>query len=150
MQCVSIDIFSQGLLNPFSATLQCADAMLAGATLHQDRCRSGVPEADELIDSTQATLMCLQHHKRIIDDVLAHSKAESLTLAVVPARVRLHESTVHTVRIFPPELRTKDIYCTLVIEPWYTKATSKLTCRSWTKSIPVSERRRSPQRYDLD
>lgn len=103
------DTFTHELLNPFSATLQCTDAIQAGAKLHRARRRRCAPGVDELIDLAQATLMCLRHQKGIIDDVLAPSKLKPLTMAVVPARVRLHESVAQTVCIFRLELRAKGI-----------------------------------------
>ncbi|KAI5784936.1 hypothetical protein FPQ18DRAFT_92661 [Pyronema domesticum] len=112
-----IDIFSHELLNPFSATLQCADSILASLTKFQNTAKP--LNIDELIDSAQTILVCVQHQKRIIDDVLTLSKLESMALTVVPISVRLHESVAQMMKIFQSELQAKRIRSTLVIENSY-------------------------------
>jgi PAS domain S-box-containing protein len=112
-----IDIFSHELLNPFSATLQCADSILASLTKFQNTAKP--LDIDELIDSAQTILVCVQHQKRIIDDVLTLSKLESMALTVVPISVRLHENVAQMMKIFHSELQAKRIGSTLVIENSY-------------------------------
>jgi len=112
-----IDIFSHELLNPFSATLQCADSILTSLTNYQNTGKK--VEVDELIDSAQTILVCVQHQKRIIDDILTLSKLESLALTVVPVSVRLHESVAQMMKIFQSELQAKHIETKLIIEDSY-------------------------------
>ncbi|KAF8247618.1 hypothetical protein K440DRAFT_601007 [Wilcoxina mikolae CBS 423.85] len=112
-----IDIFSHELLNPFSATLQCADSILTSLTNFQNTGKK--VEVDELIDSAQTILVCVQHQKRIIDDVLTLSKLESLALTVVPVSVRLHESVAQMIKIFQSELLAKRIRTKFIIEDSY-------------------------------
>ncbi|KAF8533909.1 hypothetical protein BDD12DRAFT_897402 [Trichophaea hybrida] len=102
-----IDIFSHELLNPFSATLQCADSILTSDKLPKYR------------KETQTILVCVQHQKRIIVDVLTLSKLESLALTVVPVSVTLHESVAQMIKIFQSELLAKRIRTKLIIEDSY-------------------------------
>lgn len=54
-----IDIFSHELRNPFSATLQSADAILTALSSFQSTGKK--LEVEELVDSAQTILVCVQH-----------------------------------------------------------------------------------------
>ena len=112
-----IDIFSHELRNPFSATLQSADAILSALSSFQSAGKKF--EVEELIDSAQTILVCVQHQMRIIDDVLTLSKLESLALTVVPVSIRPHECVAQMLKIFHSELQAKHIHSKFIIEDSY-------------------------------
>lgn len=114
-----IDIFSHELRNPFSATLQCADGILAGVTEY--RLKGGHLDIDDIADAASTILVCVQHQMRIINDVLTLSKLDSMLLSVVPVDVQIHESVLTTLKIFQSELQVKGIKAMFIIGDSYEK-----------------------------
>ncbi|KAF8459671.1 hypothetical protein BDZ91DRAFT_462207 [Kalaharituber pfeilii] len=112
-----IDIFSHELRNPFSATLQCADGILASVTEYQ--LKGGELDVDDIASAASTILVCVQHQMRIINDVLTLSKLDSMLLSVTPVDVQIHESIMTTLKIFQSELQVKGIKATYVMNESY-------------------------------
>ncbi|KAF8423028.1 hypothetical protein EV426DRAFT_534547 [Tirmania nivea] len=112
-----IDIFSHELRNPFCATLQCADGILAGVTEYQ--LKGGHLDIEDIADAASTILVCVQHQMRIINDVLTLSKLDSMLLSVVPVDVQIHESIFTTLKIFQSELQVKGIKTIFIIGDSY-------------------------------
>ena len=111
-QEIFIDMFSHELRNPFSATLQSADAIIAAL-----KDRTADTSLKECLESAETIVVCVRHQMRIIDDVLTLSKLESMALSVVPTSIRIEESIVQMMNMFKNELASKCISCTYAISP---------------------------------
>ncbi|KAK5083305.1 hypothetical protein LTR16_008283, partial [Cryomyces antarcticus] len=76
-----IDMTSHEMRNPLSAIIQSADGIIAALTTPGD--------VRELIaDAVQTIILCAQHQKRIVDDVLTLSKLDSNLLVITPDQVK--------------------------------------------------------------
>jgi signal transduction histidine kinase len=63
-QEIFVDIFSHELRNPFSATLQCADAIFT--SLESSRSARESINTEELMDYAKTILFCVNHQKRYL------------------------------------------------------------------------------------
>jgi PAS domain S-box-containing protein len=104
-----IDITSHEMRNPLSAILQCADEI--SSSLTEARAHPGLQTdiIDSNIDAAQTIMLCAQHQKRIVDDVLTLSKLDSARLLVTPIDVQPESIVQHALKMFEGELQTADI-----------------------------------------
>lgn len=107
-----IDITSHEMRNPLSAILQCADEISSSLSASQSL-ENLAPHVKELLesnsDSAQTIILCAQHQKRIVDDVLTLSKLDSAMLLVTPVDVQPIAVMQRALKMFENELRTADI-----------------------------------------
>jgi signal transduction histidine kinase len=112
--------------NPLSAIMLCADGIASSIldfqalqekadTLSQDLLESN-------LDAAQTIVLCAQHQKRIIDDVLTLSKLNSTMLHVTPVQVQVESTVRRTLKMFESELQAHDIQMTFVVEDSYEEA----------------------------
>ena len=104
-----IDITSHEMRNPLSAILHCADEIASSLTeaRYSPGVQSGVLESS--IDAAQTIILCAQHQKRIVDDVLTLSKLDSARLPVTPVDVQPVGVVQRALKMFEGELQTADI-----------------------------------------
>lgn len=108
------DLICHELRNPLSAILQSADWIVSEAK------NPASPEVVEsIIDSAQTIILCAQHQKHIVDDVLTLSKLDSNLLVLAPDKIQPPQLIRKALRMFVPELQRAGVEATLEIEPSY-------------------------------
>lgn len=107
-----IDITSHEMRNPLSAILQCADGISTSLTDFRARHRTDKPTLEILdsnIDAAQTIVLCAQHQKRIVDDILNLSKLDSALLLVTPVDMQPVKIAQRALKMFEGEVATADI-----------------------------------------
>jgi signal transduction histidine kinase len=112
--------------NPLSAMLMCADGIADSLKEFLALKEKTEIISEELVesnlDAAQTIVLCAQHQKRIIDDVLTLSKLKSAMLHVTPVQVQVEDTVRRTLRMFESELLGHDIRMTFVVEPSFENA----------------------------
>jgi PAS domain S-box-containing protein len=108
-----IDITSHEMRNPLSAILQCADDVAASLGEYQteDPNLAQIPASvlESCIDAANTIVLCAQHQKCIVDDILTISKLDSNLLLITPVVVQPIAVAQRAVKMFDAELQKKDI-----------------------------------------
>ena len=129
-----IDITSHEMRNPLSAILQCADGISTslGVVLSKNR-DAGLPKEliDTNIDAAQTIILCAQHQKRIVDDILTLSKLDSALLFVTPVDIQPIKVTQRALKMFEAEMATADIKTQFCVD----ESVKKLDI-DWVKADP--------------
>lgn len=124
-----IDMTSHEMRNPLSAILQSADGILTA--LKFDKSESRRPsqlreplfldsEAQEIIiDSAQTVVLCAQHQKRIVDDILTLSKLDSNLLVICPDLVQPVTLIERAIKMYEAELNSANIKLNISIHQSY-------------------------------
>ena len=110
--------------NPLSAILQSADSIVSAldSTEVTDLDRTSIlplDVSDEIIDAVQTIILCAQHQKRIIDDVLTLSKLDASLLVISPDKVQPPILLEKALKMFNAEITRAGITPEVVIEPTY-------------------------------
>lgn len=119
--------------NPLSAMLMCADG-IADSLVQFKSTKNKTPViSDELVednlDAAQTIVLCAQHQKRIIDDVLTLSKLNSAMLHVTPVQVPVEDTVRRTLKMFENELQGHDIRMTFnVLESYKLANVNEVFC----------------------
>lgn len=112
--------------NPLSAMLMCADGIAEALLDFQSSKNKTTVMSDTLVesnlDAAQTIVLCAQHQKRIIDDVLTLSKLNSTMLHVTPVQVEVEVTVRRTMKMFENELLAHDIQMSFVVEDSYREA----------------------------
>lgn len=112
--------------NPLSAMLMCADGIADSLLEFQSMRDPTAIISQELVesnlDAAQTIVLCAQHQKRIIDDVLTLSKLNSNLLHVTPVQVQVEATVRRTLKMFESELQAHNIQMTFEVEPSYIDA----------------------------
>lgn len=114
---------SHEMRNPLSAIVQCADWI--GNSLSEfdthDTANVMLPAEviDSQLDAAQTIVMCAQHQKRIIDDVLTLSKLDSNLLMIAPVDVQPVVVIENSLKMFRNELQRNDLELRFIIDPSY-------------------------------
>jgi signal transduction histidine kinase len=106
--------------------LMCADG-IAEALLNFQASKSKTAIlSDSLVesnlDAAQTIVLCAQHQKRIIDDVLTLSKLNSTMLHVTPVQVQVEITVRRTLKMFENELLAHDIKMSFLVEDSFREA----------------------------
>ncbi|OBT46507.1 hypothetical protein VE00_03337 [Pseudogymnoascus sp. WSF 3629] len=109
-----MDMNSHEMRNPLSAILQCADEISSSlnafkAGEDQEASCMTAESCDSNINAAQTIILCANHQKRIIDDVLTLSKLNSSLLLVTPDDVQPVEVVTRAMKMFERELLTHKI-----------------------------------------
>jgi CheY-like chemotaxis protein len=72
---------------------------------------------DNYVDAGQTIVLCAQHQKRIIDDILTLSKLDSDLLAITPVEVQPISVIQNALRMFDNELQKSDMELRFRVEP---------------------------------
>lgn len=124
-----IDMTSHEMRNPLSAMLQSADSIVtmisAADTLApsqprpEQACTLDNDSAADILDAAQTIVLCAQHQKRIVDDILTLSKLDASLLEMCPEKVRLPPLLSKAFRMFEAEIARVDTQTELIVEPSY-------------------------------
>lgn len=119
-----IDMTSHEMRNPLSAILQSADSILTilGSDSLDDLEVAPPLQyqlVEDIVDAAQTIILCAQHQKRIVDDVLTLSKLDANLLEISPERVRLPLLVEKALKMYEAELERADIQTSLCLEPTY-------------------------------
>lgn len=116
-----IDCVSHELRNPLSAIFQLADTIISS---FPDNEAVGTPEDDPLcqalrnnIESASTILMCAEHQKRIVDDVLTLSKLDYQMLDIAPRPNQLSQVFGHSISMFDADFAAYDIKVKTIVDP---------------------------------
>ncbi|KAK5117379.1 hypothetical protein LTR62_005997 [Meristemomyces frigidus] len=119
-----IDMTSHEMRNPLSAILQSADSIVSALTsigmpiLGEDMVVS--PDcAEEIVDAAQTIILCAQHQKRIVDDILTLSKLDASLLIISPDPVQPPALVRKILKMYGGELRRAEIDASLWLEDSY-------------------------------
>lgn len=116
------DMTSHEMRNPLSAILQLADEIDSSLTPPaEDETSVTIPRhtAASIIDAAQTIMLCAQHQKNIVDDVLTISKLDSNLLVITPDTVRPTELIHRALKMYEAELGRADIRATMEIKQSY-------------------------------
>ncbi|KAK3678082.1 hypothetical protein LTR78_002177 [Recurvomyces mirabilis] len=119
-----IDMTSHEMRNPLSAILQSADAVItmlqaSGTPVMGEELVLKQDVAEEIIDAAQTIILCAQHQKRIVDDILTLSKLDASLLVLSPDKIQPPQLIKRVLKMYESELQRADIQAKLCIEPSY-------------------------------
>jgi len=117
-----IDMTSHEMRNPLSAIIQCADWIGSSLVEYSGEGRNlKVPRemAEGYVDAAQTIVLCAQHQKRIIDDILTLSKLDSDLLLITPVEVRPVNVIQNALKMFDSELHKSDMELRFRVDPSY-------------------------------
>jgi signal transduction histidine kinase len=115
-----IDIISHEMRNPLSAIFQCADMIQNSLKEYKTKESTETALMDLLVSNTEHAaiiLMCANHQKRIVDDVLTLSKLEYMMLSVSPRPIEPLQFVQRAVHMFATDLASHDIKLSIKAEP---------------------------------
>lgn len=121
-----IDMTSHEMRNPLSAILQSADAIVSTIsqadtmTDNSDTILSG-EDTEHILDAASTVILCAQHQKRIVDDILTLSKLDASLLAIVPDKVQPPTLIRKALEMYDGEIRKADLNIELCIGPNYSE-----------------------------
>ncbi|KAF7856288.1 hypothetical protein EAF04_009816 [Stromatinia cepivora] len=117
-----IDMTSHEMRNPLSAIIQCAD-MIGISVKEFDGGTNDIVLPREAVhgyaDAASTIVLCAQHQKRIIDDVLTLSKLDSDLLFVTPTEVQPLLIIKNALKIFDGELQKGDVALRFHVSPTF-------------------------------
>lgn len=120
MQSQFTDAISHEVRNPLSAMLQLADGILASAARWQEQqdCKSDetIQTVNEITDAAKTIILCANHQKRIVDDVLTLSRMDLADMALKPTAVRLEDMVEHVLKILHADVVAHNINISLIQE----------------------------------
>ncbi|KAI9047233.1 hypothetical protein LZ554_008687 [Drepanopeziza brunnea f. sp. 'monogermtubi'] len=118
-----IDMTSHEMRNPLSAIMLSADGIANSIIGYQAQGGRTAVVSQEILESNleaaQTIVLCAQHQKRIIDDVLTTSKLNSSLLHVTPVSVHVETTVRRTLKMFERELVADNIQMSFNVEPSY-------------------------------
>jgi signal transduction histidine kinase len=74
---------------------------------------------EAVLDSAQTIMLCAQHQKRIVDDILTISKSESCRLQICPDQVEPIALVEKALQMYEAELASAAITAGFVVDPSY-------------------------------
>ncbi|KAK3716155.1 hypothetical protein LTR37_006600 [Vermiconidia calcicola] len=119
-----IDMTSHEMRNPLGAMLQSADSIVStlepsnGASFSESLTISR-NVADEVVDAAKTIILCAQHQKRIVDDILTLSKLDASLLDLAPDKVKPPVLLQKAVKMYEAGINRAGIALTTVIESTY-------------------------------
>jgi hypothetical protein len=112
--------------NPMSAVLHCTEEILeivrpfaieqalAKTKLDPTYAQAAKNPMRNVIEASRTILYCIEHQRRIVDDVLSLSKLDSGLVELVPCPVQVMTTVRQVVSIFERELKALDIALLIV------------------------------------
>lgn len=107
-----IDIVSHEMRNPLSAIFQCADMIRLSVEDIKEKgfSKEAVEEVlQSNVDNSAVIILCAQHQKRIVDDVLTLSKLEHMMLLISPHPTEPSVVVEGTMKMFEADLQAHEI-----------------------------------------
>lgn len=109
--------------NPLSAIIQCADFIGTSVVeFDSGSINITIPRevSDSYTDAAQTIVLCAQHQKRIIDDILTLSKLDSNLLLITPVESQPVSVIESALRMFDGDLQKSDIELRFRVDSSYT------------------------------
>ncbi|ORY18703.1 hypothetical protein BCR34DRAFT_292356 [Clohesyomyces aquaticus] len=121
-----IDMVCHEMRNPLSAIIQSADGIITAFDsaipgndgLSDPQSMDGIVQAT-VLDSAQTILLCAQHQKRIVDDILTLSKLDSNLLLIVPEPSRPTALVEKALQMYESELSDAGIVANFNVHDSY-------------------------------
>jgi signal transduction histidine kinase len=114
-----IDMVSHELRNPLSAILQSADSIMTGLDDKEARKSEDTEMLDGVLEAAQTIILCAQHQKCIVDDILCLSKLDSNLLAITPDKVSPPQLIGRVLKMYEAELARASVKGQLEVEQSY-------------------------------
>ncbi|USW57431.1 Putative PAS domain, signal transduction response regulator, receiver domain, CheY-like superfamily [Septoria linicola] len=119
-----IDMTSHEMRNPLSAILQSADSIetllnSTGMPIIDEDLTLPTHIAEDIVDAAQTIILCAQHQKRIVDDILTLSKLDASLLVIAPDKVQVPTLVTKALKMYEAELSRAGIDAQLCVEPTY-------------------------------
>ncbi|KAF2663979.1 hypothetical protein BT63DRAFT_444408 [Microthyrium microscopicum] len=121
-----IDMISHEIRNPLSAVLHCAEEIdrsmaesltaIASPNFQQTFQPSLNSLLESAIDASQTIVHCVQHQKRVVDDVLTLSKLDSDLLTISPVPLQPANTAKEAFKLFEGELKTAQIETSVILD----------------------------------
>jgi signal transduction histidine kinase len=112
--------------NPLSAMLLCADGIAEALLDFQAAKNKTAILSDALVennlDAAQTIVLCANHQKRLIDDVLTLSRLNTTMLHVTPVQVQVETTLRGTMKMFDNEFLANGIQDSFEVEESYREA----------------------------
>ncbi|PNS18819.1 Hybrid signal transduction histidine kinase K [Sphaceloma murrayae] len=116
-----IDMVSHEMRNPLSAILQSADGI---SNMLRDR-KTGKPTTlglsgdttESVLDAADTIVLCAQHQKRIVDDILTLSKLDANLLVIAPDKSNPSSLLRQAIKMFEAQLSRADIHASVEVHP---------------------------------
>jgi CheY-like chemotaxis protein len=108
--------------NPLSAIIQSADYIASSLAEFEGSSKNiTLPGevAEGYADAAQTIILCAQHQKRIIDDILTLSKLDSDLLLITPVEVQPISVVQSALKMFDSELQKSDMELRFRVDPSY-------------------------------
>lgn len=117
-----IDMVSHELRNPLSAILQSADGIITvlEETLNQDISKNASLQ-EVISDASSTIVLCSQHMKCIVDDILTLSKLDSNLLVITPDKAQPPSLIEKVLKMYESELKRTKVEARLEIEQSYNQ-----------------------------
>ncbi|KAF2499350.1 hypothetical protein BU16DRAFT_454376 [Lophium mytilinum] len=109
-----IDMTCHEMRNPLSAMIQSADGIISAFELSNTSTPTSTQSA--VIDAAQTIILCAQHQKRIVDDILTLSKLDSNLLLICPDNVQPIVLVENIIQMYRADLRGVDVTASLSID----------------------------------
>ncbi|KAK5000384.1 hypothetical protein LTR66_000741 [Elasticomyces elasticus] len=119
-----IDMTSHEMRNPLSAILQSADGIItsleaSGLPILNESMTLSNETAEIILDAAHTIVLCAQHQKRIVDDILTLSKLDSNLLVITPDKIEPSVLVRKALKMFEGELDRAKMEAHLEEEPSY-------------------------------
>jgi signal transduction histidine kinase len=114
-----IDMVSHELRNPLSAILQSADSIITGLDDKEARKKKDTEMLEGILEAAQTIILCAQHQKCIVDDILCLSKLDSNLLAITPDKVSPPHLIGKVLKMYEAELARASVQGKLEVEQSY-------------------------------
>ena len=109
---------SHEMRNPLSAMLQSADSIISLAKSSARQPWTPDKEAvSEILDAAETIVLCAQHQKRIVDDILTLSKLDASLLEMSPEKAQLPPLLDKALKMFEAEIERVGVNTSVIIEP---------------------------------
>jgi PAS domain S-box-containing protein len=114
-----IDMTSHEMRNPLSAIIQSADSIVSTLSCPGESIAITREVADEVVDAAETVILCAQHQKRIVDDILTLSKLDASLLIISPDRVQPPALLAKALKMYEAEITRAGIATEVKLEPTY-------------------------------
>ena len=114
-----IDMTSHEMRNPLSAIIQSADSIVSAFESPAELVALTQDVVEEIIDAAETIILCAQHQKRIVDDILTLSKLDASLLVICPDKVQPPTLLAKALKMFDGEITRAGITAEVEIEPTY-------------------------------
>ena len=116
-QIAFIDMTSHEMRNPLSAILHCAEDIKSSLQNHYFHHAEDAQVIADCVEAADTVMLCVQHQKTIVDDVLTVSKLNSNLLLISALPSEPVQIIQQAMNMFSKEVRSKRIDLNLSLHP---------------------------------